>query len=1089
MWILIVLSGASCDDPHQFEKIPSRKSGISFGNDIAMTDHFHILDYMYFFNGGGVAVADFDQDGIDDLYFTANQKSSRLYRNLGDLKFEDITNGSATATSGWCTGAAVGDLNQDGYPDLHVCRAASPDPDDRTNLFFLNQGDGTFKEVANLIGIADTSHSTQAAFLDYDRDGDLDIYLLNHAHQYFQTNTPHRRLLRGEAAHTDRLYQNQLRESGELSFTDVSQASGITVEGFGLGVAVSDLNKDGWPDIYVANDFLSSDLMWINQQDGTFQNMLDSVIAHHSYNAMGVAIADLNGDLHSDIFVADMLPVSNEGRKTMAINSNREVEEVLRELGFNTQYARNSLQLGSGIDQSAKLVPYAEVAHQWQVEASDWSWSPLLADFDLDSHQDLFITNGYYRDLTDLDFINYRKRFDRFSSEQFRDSLYLALLSELPEVRKPNRIYKNRKGLFFDCTEEWGLGEATLSNGAAVADLDRDGDLDLIINNINSTCSLYENNSSGQNYLSISLSSTHGLIEGTKIYCHSNDQQQYREAYSISGYQSTSTQIIHFGLGKITYVDSLIVHWPDGSIQVEKSIPANQLLQVRQQDQLLPPHTKPAIHTLLQKGQTQFSSPKTTILFDERRAFPAHLLPYNQPGPAAISADINADGLEDLFVGGDAGRAGAIWLQENNGTFTKQHLDEDVQCIDAAATWIDADSDGHLDLYVVSGGVAHDTLSPHYQDRLYHNDGEGHFHKSTGKIPAISASGGSVAASDYDHDGDTDLFVGGLISIGRYPAPAHSYLLRNEQGHFTDVTQSVAGLSDLGMIAAAEWADIDGDGDDDLICAGHWTSVIIFENKEGQLSRRANSADSTDLIIGFWRSLTSADFDGDGDLDLIAGNQGLNSSFRASISEPLVNYSGYNNGQHWISLSGQWWPDKHGQSTLFPIYERSEFLRIFPEGQNTYPSYREYSNATLSEIILPFPNLAKKVVTTLASCYFENQGNFQFAASPLPSSAQRAPLQDVLITDLNNDDYPDLLGVGNEYGTVGHFERQDANLGFVLLGGAEGWQEMPYQQSGFYMQDDTRKIIQLDIAGHPTILTIHQNGAVTFWKWLLQQQQ
>jgi hypothetical protein len=1074
-----------------FELRSPAETGIHFANTLQEDDSVHNpLEFDYLYNGAGVAVGDFDGDGRPDLYLAGNMVSGKLYLNRGGLEFEDVTGKAGLVTTAWATGVSAVDINQDGLLDLYLC-VAGPGPEaGRANLLFINRGPDAegvprFVEQARAYGLADTGYSTHAAFFDYDRDGDLDMYLLTNAVESFSRNMIRPRLMNGEGASTDRMYRN----NGDGTFTNVSREAGIIIEGYGLGVAVSDLNQDGWPDLYIANDFISNDLVWINNHDGTFTNRAREYLKHTSHNSMGADVADFNDDGRPDIMVVDMLPPDNRRQKEMNGKSNYDAFNQSLYMGYEPQYARNTLQLneGPGPDGEPR---FSEIGQLAGVHATDWSWAALFADFDNDGLKDLFISNGYRLDVTNLDFIAFSREprgTGAHASGERRRALFEEM-QKLPEVKLHNFIFRNNGDLTFtDESAAWGMKDASFSNGAAYADLDGDGDLDLVVNNLNGPAALYENHAErlpARHFLRVSLRGPAGNLGGygARVVAHAGGKRQYLEHFPYRGYKSTVEDVLHFGLGEASRVDSLEVFWPDGKYQLLTGVAADQTIIVEHRTAGAPPATAPAAGStlLLAVGAGH------GLEFAHRGRVNAEfkitpLLPrtYSQDGPGLAIGDLDGDGLDDVYIGGGRDQPRAIFLQPSPGQFVKRPVAMDSVHEDMGALIFDADGDGHADLFVVSGGTLPSPLPDFYQDRLYLGDGKGGLRLVSGALPADSASGSSVVAADYDGDGDLDLFIGGRIVPGSYPLPPRSFLLRNDSRpgapRFTDVTATVApGLERIGMVSDALWTDFDGDGQVDLLVAGEWMPLTFFRNKGGRLT---NVTASTGLGAsqGWWNSLVAGDFDGDGDVDYLAGNLGLNSRFKASAAEPVrvVARDFDENGSVDPVLS------YYLQGKSYPVAPRDVMIDQIIGMKGRFKRYTDYARATMDETFSAEELKGAYVgeSSTMQSSMVENLGNGRFALRTLPARAQFAPAYGLLAGDRNGDGRIDVLMVGNSYATETLSGWYDASIGVSLLGnGKGGFTDAAYEKSGFFVEGDAKAVGEVMVDGTRSLVLVTQNN-------------
>jgi len=1022
-----------------FRLLPHDETGVTFKNSVSSSPDFNILEYLYFYNGGGVATGDVNNDGLVDLFFTSNQSSNKLYLNLGDLKFEDISESAGIVGKGsWSTGVTMADVNADGLLDIYVSHVGDYKEAQGQNELYINNGDNTFSESAEKYGLAFKGFSTQASFFDYDRDGDLDMYLLNHSVKnpavFAEASARYKPDNGG-----DRLFQNQAAQDAE-GFIDITDQAGIysSAIGFGLGVAISDINNDGWADIYVSNDFTENDYLYINQQDGTFKEELEQRISHTSRFSMGNEIADLNNDGLGEIITTDMLPSNPEIWKKSVVEDKSEVYKIKLGYGYGHQYVRNTLQRNLGNGQFSDLSLFTNTF------ASDWSWSPLIFDMDNDGYQDIHITNGIYKRPNDLDYLNYQSTSNDVR-QRSQDELEEFLVETLPTVQIPNYAGRNL-GEFKveDISKTWGLSQSTYSNGSAYADLDNDGDLELIINNIEQEAFIYENLSKDNGYLKLNFKGPRlnpfGI--GAKVTVNMGDQELTRENFNTRGFQSSVSPNLHFGLGKSKTIDELTVIWPDGKTQNLSNQAINQtlILDYKNAQQANGPTTNPSPQ-LLSVVTNPFGFEHTEddfTDFDREYLIPRQ---FNHEGPALAVADVNQDGLDDVYFGGARDQAGELWVQQAEGIFTPQPspiFSQLAKAEDVAAAFFDADGDGDQDLYVSTGGNESEEGQLFSYDRLYLNDGRGNFRFSPAALPQIGSQGKTIAIADVDGDNDLDVFVGSNVVSGAYGKNPQQYLLiNNGRGLFkNEINTRIAKSNELGMLNASQWIDFDQDGDQDLLHAGEWTSVQLLEN-DGTGKFEPKEVDAFDQSNGWWFSLKVGDINNDGLADFVAGNLGLNNKLKSSIDQPVSLYlrDFDDNGQTDPFLF-------HFQEGIeSPFATRDDLVKQMAGIKKLHPDYKSYAQITGPEDLLgndfKDQTLVKRAYT-FSSKAFINKGDGQFEVLELPDEAQFSSAMDFMIKDLNGDNYSDLLVFGNNYTFRNDYGRSDAKPITLLLGNGDG---------------------------------------------------
>lgn len=1107
MLLPIVLLGACHGKQTLFESISSSHSGIHFNNVITETDSINPMDVVNIYNGGGVGIGDFNNDGLQDIYFGGNQVAGKLYLNKGNFSFEDITEKAGVEGLGrWARGISIVDINNDGLMDIYICNTIYKDPQRRRNILYVNQGmdkEGVphFKDMAAEYGLDMHGQSTMASFFDYDNDGDLDMYLtVNEASNGEKFSTFLQRNDLKASASVGKLYRNDMDSSlRHPVFHDVSDAAGIKYEGFGHAASVCDINNDGWKDIYVSDDFLSNNILYINNHDGTFTNRLKEYFKHTSFNSMGQDVVDINNDGLPDVIELDMNPEDNYRKKKMLASDTYLTYQNFDTYGYEYQYVRNTLQINqgprAGENDSVGMPVFSDIGFMSGISQTDWSWSPLVIDLDNDGLRDLIVTNGFPRDVSDHDFMAYREEHKGMASKK-------ELLEQIPQVKLHNYAFRNKGDLTFnDETAGWGLMQPTFSNGIAYVDLDNDGALDMVINNINDEALVYRNtmrdkDTAGTHFLQLRFrggkENVNGLGAIADIYYDHGKRQTY-ENNPYRGYLSTMQDVAHFGLGRVKTVDSVVVRWNSGKQQVLKNVQANQVLTVSQADAIGPYSMgQPAVASdalfreiTREAGVSYRHHDYDFIDFDIQHLLPHKLSEYC---PALAVADMDGNGQDDLVIGGNGVYATRVLLQQADGRFVQQDslpgtIFHSKVAKDEGILLFDANGDGKQDIYIASGGYELAPGDEGYRDRLYINDGKGHFNQDTLALPRDHTSKFCVRAMDYNHDGKLDLFVSGRVDPWNYPRPVSSCILRNDSEHgrvrFTDVTEEVApALKNIGMICDALFTDFDGDGQTDLIVVGEWMPVTFLRNVGGKFSD-VTATTGAGGLSGWWNSIAAGDFRHTGRTDYIVGNVGLNTLYQASDAYPVYMTAGDLDGNgRTVGVPSLFLPDRNGVKKEYPAAGRDDMTRQINSLKRRYSNYKSFAEATLDQVLTPEQRKGalRLKANMLRSCYLRNDGGGKFTAIPLPNEAQASTINGMVVDDFDGDGNPDVLINGNDFGTSIGIGRYDAFNGLLLKGdGAGGFKPLTMQQSGICIPGNGRALVTLRAAKGGCLVAASQN--------------
>lgn len=1093
----------------RFELIPSSQSGITFRNDLKEDITLNIFNYMYFYNGGGVAIGDLNDDKLPDLYFTANQAPNKLYLNKGNFTFEDVSDIAGVAgTDTWSTGVTFVDINEDGLLDIYVCNVGEQvefNLEERGPIFhgrnhlYINQGNNaegipTFVDMAEEYGLDFKGYATQSAFFDYDLDGDLDLYLMNHSVHETGTFGRAEKLRPKEHPAGDKL----LRNDGDGKFTEVTREAGIynTMLGYGLGIVVGDLNMDGYPDVYIGNDFHENDYLYLNQ-GGSFTEISEQSMNHTSRFSMGVDIGDINNDGFPEIVSLDMLPEDPVIRKASAAEDPFDVYDFKLNFGYSYQYARNNLQLNLGNGK------FSEIGLMSGIYATDWSWSALFADYDSDGYRDVFITNGIMRRPNDLDYINFIT--NSVIQAQIRYETReedLKLIETMPQIKLPNYMYRNNGHLQFDdMSEEWGFDKISYSNGAAYADLDNDGDLDLVVNNVDDEPMIYRNktremaaadSAASNNYIKVRFNGNdkNRFGIGAKVIMNSPHGLLVNEMYPTHGYQSSMDYELIIGLGEMTQIDSMTIVWPDRSFEVIRNQDVNVTLTVDQENAsgTFDYNFHPQPHIIFKEGGepegVEFEHQENKFVEFNREPLMPNMV--SSEGPKITVGDVNGDGRDDFYVGGAKWQRGRLFIQDASGSFSSTNEDvfvADSLAEDVGVSFLDIENDGDLDLFVASGGNEFKPGEVPLRPRLYLNDGKGNFSKDDSRIPEMYLTGSSVEPADFDMDGDMDIFIGARAIPWNYGKVPVSYLLENDgNGYFRDIAGNFEGLSSAGFVKDAMWVNIDDDEYPELALAGEWMPVTFFDNENGQLSRMGAETTGLDDSEGWWNSINAADFDNDGDMDLVYGNLGLNSKLTVSPDEPLTMYvNDFDDNGAIEQILVQY---LQGEETL--VATKDEITKQLVSVNKKLLKYQDFAKAKVNEVI--DQELLDQSTIYQAfefrTSYIENLGDGKFRMSPLPLETQVAPVQAIINHDFNFDGNNDLLLAGNFYNTNIQMGRYDASYGQYLRGDGNGnFEFVPNRMSGLLITGDVRDLQWMTTSAGDSLIVVGKNkGRLQFLK-------
>ena len=1112
-----LLSLIACHHKHTlFEEIASSHSGITFNNKITENDSINPMDVVNIYNGGGIGIGDFNNDGLQDIYFGGNMVPGKLYLNKGNFKFEDITDIAGVGGMGrWERGISVVDINNDGLMDIYICNTIDKDSLKRRNILYINQGldkDGIphFKDMAAEYGLDIHVQSTMASFFDYDNDGDLDMYLtVNEASNASNPSVFRERHAVNTVPSRGRLFRNDMDPLLKHPvFHDVSDEAGITADGFGHAATICDINNDGWKDIYISDDFISNNLLYINNHNGTFTERAREYFKHTSFNAMGQDVVDINNDGLPDVVELDMNPEDNYRKKMMSSANNTFTYQSFDQYSYQYQYVRNTLQINQGPTlgrgDSIGRPAFSEIGFMSGISQTDWSWCPLITDFDNDGYRDLIVTNGFPRDVSDHDFIAYRKQAGGLEST-------MSLLNQIPQVKIHNYAFHNQGDLTFkDVTSQWGLTEPTFSSGAAYADFDNDGAMDMVISNINDKALLYRNTSHdmdslGTNYLQIKFHGDKQNINGigaSATIFYDNGKLQAYDNNPYRGYISTDEDVAHFGLGKIKVVDSAIIKWGNGKIQILKNLKANQVVTVDIRNATEGyPLQQPIVDTTslftdvtnLEGINFKHKDIDNFIDFNIQIILPHKFTEYC---PAIATGDLDGNGLDDMVVGGNTFNPAQVFFQQADGKFIQRNLDTSGihvtnQFVDEGILIFDANGDGKPDVYISSGGYKNAPDSKNYQDRLYINQGNAIFKMDSLALPGNFTSKLCVRAFDYNKDGKMDLFISGRVDPWNYPKPVSSFIFRNDSENgivkFTDVTDEIApDLKNIGMVCDALFTDFDGDGQTDLVLAGEWMPVTFLKNDNGKF-KNVTAATGVAKYLGWWNTIAAGDFRHTGRMDYIVGNLGLNSILQASDSLPVhITAEDFDHNGTYDAITSVYFPDKNGVRKEFPLFSRDDMLAQLISLKKKFPDYKSFAKATMDDILSPEQrkDALRLTANYLQSSYLRNDGNGRFTVIPLPKEAQVSVLNGMVVEDVDGDGNLDIIMNGNDYGTEVSNGRYDALNGLVLKGDGKGnFKPISIMQSGIYIPGNGKALVKfLDSKGDLLLAASQNKDALKVFK-------